>query len=121
VTSALSGSDKLPGIVFTNNYPRHIEICAGFSLLGTGTSGQALTSRLYDGSISTAEADFTQNNANYRQSQVLCGITKILAAGVSTVKVQTQSASGSANIARERADRAIDWMIKASPLPGYIY
>lgn len=118
VTSYLSGSDKLPGLVFTPSRAGRYEVCAMVAA-GGATAGQDYSLQLTDGSISGPPGKgWSQDTAGYRRSTPLCGIFN-LSVAATTIKVQSKGSSGAITIAAPSSGTgtAIDWTVKALDFP----
>jgi hypothetical protein len=114
VTSYLSGSDKLPGIVFTPTKTQKYYVCAT-PILSSAISGTNVNLQLIDGSstvISTSTSTIAVANAE-RPFQ-LCGIYNATSTTSKTLKVQFSTGSGAGTIvATGGISNAVEWSIFA--------
>lgn len=93
VTSALSGSDKLPGIVFTPKQTGTYNICVnGLTSHSVGT--QALALQLVDGSGTVITTWNTQAISTNDMAFDFCGVATVSSSASQTFKIQTKTASG---------------------------
>jgi hypothetical protein len=123
VTSALSGSDKLPGITFT---PKKANTSYFICYQGNAINGSAniqVGNRLWDGT--TVVADF-QNQVNSSTSVYPiggCGIYYASSISPVTLKVQTASSSSSINMTAGTYGNSIEWSIFAvdGSFPGMTF
>ncbi len=114
VTSALSGSDKLPGVVFTPTHVGFYEICAMVNA-GGASAGQDYALQLTDGVITLPPAKgWSQDTNGYRRAIPLCGIFQATSVSAMTVKVQSRASSGAITIATPSSGygNTVDWTIK---------
>jgi hypothetical protein len=94
VTSALSGSDKLPGIVFTPPRAGRYYVCVGYYV--TSSAGNPVV-QLVDGSgtVVTTGGFTTSGAAPLNEN---CGIYVASSTSSVTLKLQTKTSSGSVTI-----------------------
>lgn len=116
VTSYLSGSDKLPGIVFTPSRAGKYEVCATFSGEASGT-GVGVGIRLWDGTTVINDVGFqtTTTNAENGKDKTRCGFLNVTSTSAVTVSLQVAASSGSYTITGGygvNTSRAIEWTIK---------
>lgn len=97
VTSALSGSDKLPGIVFTPKTTGTYRVCSTF-IADNSAVGVTVRARLTDGSTVFSSNGHTPGGNNYEGSMTLCGDIVATSTDPLTVKLQTASASSTVTI-----------------------
>lgn len=118
VTSYLSGSDKLPGIVFTPNATGRYQVCAGFKwTAGTTTSQSAF--KLFDQTNILDETEWQLSSSTLRASSRLCGIYNAATLAAATISIQSKVDTGSVTISTANTGSAIDWTVIAldSPFP----
>lgn len=97
VTSALSGSDKLPGIVFTPRSVGKYEVCASFVVRNSAI--QVSRVQMVDGSGNQLDSNAgTHAQVNYDLPFRLCGQLNVSSVSSQTVKLQTASATGTVTI-----------------------
>jgi hypothetical protein len=96
VTSQLSGSDKLPGIVFTPRRAGRYLIIANFSGLLTA-GGTSSVYELYDGTNSLGNSTFS-SPANEYIPHTLQGIVNATSTSPVTVRIRGAAASGDIRI-----------------------
>lgn len=122
VTSALSGSDKLPGITFTPKRAGRYFICANTAVRGTSNVPEAL--QLTDGTTVVAEwGQRGQSNSTSEANAVsLCGIYVASDTSAKTVYFLGKSSSGSLTMDRGLANTSLGWTIfqidQAFPMPA---
>lgn len=115
LTSYLSGSDKLPGVVFTAPVTGLYEVTA--CLVATGaTSGAYYTMRMTDGVTASGQCTWQQDvNGNFTNGTVV-GIFAGTATSVLTVRLQTASSSGALTLGNAAANavmpQSIYWTVK---------
>jgi hypothetical protein len=96
VTSALSGSDKLPGITFTPTRAGRFLILANFSGLKT-VAGNTATYELYDGTTGLNYTQFSSPGNEY-VALTLQGVVTASSASAVTVKIRGATESGDVRI-----------------------
>jgi hypothetical protein len=96
VTSQLSGSDKLPGIVFTPRRAGRYLIIANYSGLLTSL-GTTSTYELYDGTNSLGNSNFSAP-ANEYVPHTLQGVVNAASTSAITVRIRGAAAAGSIRI-----------------------
>lgn len=108
VVSATSGSDKLPGIVFTPSKIGTFLACVNFNIDGSAAAVQ--TVRLTtDGSTSIGEA---QANDGNRHPATLCALINATSLSPITLKLQGKSSTGNVNLdVNAAADNNMTWSI----------
>jgi hypothetical protein len=113
VTSYLSGSDKLPGIVFTPVRTGLYYVCANFQWAGGDPAGTNASLELSD-TVPTVLA-FQEPNilvASRSNAQTLCGYYNATTLAAKTIRVRTAVASGTITVAATTgAGHSIDWSI----------
>lgn len=112
VTSYLSGSDKLPGIVFTPKVSGRYFICATAASYGPATQFAGIRHALSDGTtqISAVERQMS-STAQELAPMTTCGIYNATVAST-TIRLQTSSSSGSIVMTGVGATTAsIEWSI----------
>lgn len=113
VTSAVSGSDKLPGIVFTPSRAGRYFVCASFSSSG-GALGARVDHQIVDGSSNILDYNGYSTASSSRYAMKLCGFLNATSTASQTVKIQSGSDSSSATIANNAGltnTRAVFWHI----------
>lgn len=114
VTSYLSGSDKLPGIVFTPSRAQKYFVCARIvQTISAAGAGSAV--RLTDGSTVIADNAAT-SGASYGTALSLCGIYNATSIAAKTLRVETQAVSTftitiTGNAAAGGTFNAVEWSI----------
>jgi hypothetical protein len=109
VTSYLSGSDKLPGIVFTPKMAgKKYNACATFSAYITGGASYAV--RLYDGTTAFATIDGNAQDANERTTFNLCGIVTAADLSAKTLRVDTRT-DGATTTLSSFYGNTVEWNI----------
>lgn len=124
VTSYLSGSDKLPGIVFTPTRAGRYFVCAGARQNQAGGAGEAYGMRLWDGTTIISQSWTTgvaSSNTGYWNTN--CGIYNVASAGSAvTLSLQTQSGAAVENGIGGWASNAnaVEWSIFQldAPMPA---
>jgi hypothetical protein len=114
VASALSGSDKLPGVTFTPGRVGVYEICAGVMYYGPASSVATNGIQMIDGSSNVLAAEISQTTGTAQEikNMMLCGHLNVTGSTVgtsNTVKLQGKSTTGAITIT------GIDWTIKNIP------
>ena len=113
VTSYLSGSDKLPGIVFTpKKAGTRYYVCAGTNVTGN-VNNENVSFQLTDGTNVLAQS-FVRLNLNGASSYLrpsLCGIYTAPSTSSATIRVELNPASGNAYIDSNNIARTIDWSV----------
>lgn len=122
VTSYLSGSDKLPGIVFTPSRAGTYMACANFGFTG-GSTGASIGVEMSD-TVPTVIA--YQNHsvlvASNAQGETLCGLYRATTTSSKTIRLRTQSSTSTAVISQNSSNgHAVDWTIiqvdQSFPMP----
>jgi hypothetical protein len=110
VTSYLSGSDKLPGIVFTPIRTGTYWVCA--MAKGFGSTAQINDLKLYDGTTTIAENKYESTNSRTRTLE-LCGLYTATSTASKTLRIETKSDSGSFTLGANGTTTAasIEWSI----------
>lgn len=106
VTSALSGSDKLPGIVFTPKKLGTYRVTAGFSMDGGGT---LVSFRLTDG---TNVLDEFGSSLNLRHQVKFDGLIEVTSLSAITCRIEGKAATGTVTIGSNGPVNAIVWKIE---------
>lgn len=113
VTSYLSGSDELPGIVFTPSRAQKYWVCAILKITGA-TTGADINARLWDGTTVITEGEFNSPVGTYIVTLPLCGEYSASSVAAKTLSVQTKASSGAVTIlANSTNASAIEWSIFA--------
>lgn len=107
VTSYLSGSDKLPGIVFTPVRSGFYWICTRFGSIN-GSTG-ALGYRLTDGTNVIFELN-DSSQTTYK-SQMGCGIYEAASVSSKTLRLESKASASSATISTEAGTPSVEWTI----------
>lgn len=112
VTSYLSGSDKLPGIVFTPKKAGRYYVCAHPKM--QITNNVIYDAQLTDGTTVVSNAHVLET-AGARHTWNLCGIYVASSTTSVTLKIQTKAASGALTLAPNgtTTESAIEWSIFA--------
>jgi hypothetical protein len=113
VTSQLSGSDKLPGILYTPARTGRFFACAQFKIV-SGSAGQ-ISAALTDGSNNILSASGTRQNSTDNFFN-LCGIYSGTANTASTLKIRFADSAGTSTLSAASlatGTRAINWQIFA--------
>lgn len=113
VTSYLSGSDKLPGIVFTPTRAGRYFICANTTAAGSSLASN-MAIKLWDGTTTIAERDTQTQVATDALSISLCGIYDAASVASKTISLQTKASAGSITLAALTAASAVEWSIFAT-------
>ena len=109
VTSYLSGSDKLPGFVFTPARVGKMWICAAPKFAGA-TVNQALDLKLWDGTTTISESQATSYVSNNIVEHQVCGFYNVTSVTAKTISLQTKAASGAITIAAGSTNAsAVEW------------
>lgn len=121
VTSQLSGSDKLPGIVFTPKSTGRYFVCVYLNDL-IANSGAGVAVQLTDGTTAFAENQTTSVSSGTYVNFTLCGIYNATTIASTTLKVQSKASSGANTIqsgisAGNAADWSIFYMDQSFPAP----
>lgn len=111
MTSYLSGSDKLPGIVFTPARTGRYYVCAAFNYRN-GTVGQSINAKLWDGTTTIAETLAQSYVASYDIPGSLCGVYDAASTSSKTISIQTKTPSGTITIGAGIVP-SIEWSIFA--------
>lgn len=113
VTSALSGSDKLPGITFTPKREMKYFVCASSSV--NSSSNTIPSIRITDGTTAFSEwsSRMQTNNGSEGIPFNLCGIYSATSTNEVTLKLQGLVATGSNTVRRAIANSSIEWSIFA--------
>ncbi len=114
VTSYLSGSDKLPGIVFTPSKAQKYYVEAKLKWAG-GTLASHMDARLWDGTTTIDEEQEDTQVASYIEQLTLSGIYSATSTAAKTISIQIKSSTGSSTIAANGTTNAsaIEWTIFA--------
>lgn len=91
VTSALSGGDKIGGIVFTPNSAGKYRVKATVQTHTGNPAGTQLNQRLYDGTTVLAQNRITSPDINYDVVSVLEGDIVVSSVAAVTIKLQTST------------------------------
>lgn len=111
VTSALSGSDKLPGIVFTPSRAGMYLVKVSLPIIGGGIAGTGVGAQLTDGTdVYEIQEASTLLSAN-AQNMTLLALVYLPSTAAKTIKLQTKSASGSVTIGG--GFQAAEWSLVA--------
>lgn len=113
VTSYLSGSDKLPGIVFTPKRAALYYVCAR-PTGGPSSSTNFMDARLWDGTTVVAEDQFRSAGSNQFRTGNLCGLYNAASTAAVTLRIQTAADGGNAVIdptGTAIKARAVEWVI----------
>ena len=112
VTSRLSGSDKLPGIVFTPSRPGTYYVCATIGAYNSSSSAE-FKARFWDGTTAIDGQDWTSGSASTIKVPIpLCGLYKATSTSSVTLSVQIAASTGTASIsAANPTSAAIAWTI----------
>lgn len=97
VTSYLSGSDKLPGIVFTPKRAGRYFVCSQFRVTHA-TSGANIGIGLYDDATQIASTEMNVSAATVLYGPNICGIVVATNTAAKTVSLETKASSGSVTI-----------------------
>ncbi len=122
VTSYLSGSDKLPGIIFTPKRVGKYFVCAS-TIANNGVSGATGSVRMYDGvnQISVGESSIA---GSVYYTYDMCGIANVTSLAAKTISLQTKASSSSINIVTSGSNNVISWNIfqldYAFPVPMFM-
>lgn len=110
VTPYLSGSDKLPGIVFTPKKTENVYwVCANPFTSATSTNTWEL--RLWDGTTTVAYASAIPSGSEFYNAQ-LCGIYVTTSLSPVTLSVQSRvSGGGTVTIGSSAISATINWSI----------
>lgn len=121
VTSYLSGSDKLPGIVINPNRTGKFYVCAHTQLF-TGGSVATYDARLWDGTTTIAEVEMRATASdNKAHQQSLCGVYDFVAGASKTLSIQLKSSADNHNIQSTNNRSVIEWVLfgleQSFPMP----
>ena len=111
VTASLSGSDDLPGIVFTPSAAGFYFVCASpkFAMSNLAAIGDL---RLWDGTTVISETEQTEDVANDIQTHAICGIYQATSTSAVTLSLQTKASAGSLTIAANSTNAsAVEWSL----------
>lgn len=114
VTSYLSGSDKLPGIVLSPSKAAVYFACAGYQVSTLGADGAVGAVELSDTSgFVIGEKEFVGYSGSIkRHSQTICGLYPVSAAGTKTLRLRTKHAASDATIAvNGQGNTSVEWTI----------
>ncbi len=107
----VTGANNLPSITFTPSRAGRYWVCAFVSTTGA-TTGQNATLRLWDGTTTVSERDFTVPVGGYGETTPLCGIYNATSTTAATLSIQTKIGSGSITIAAVGSGAsAIEWSV----------
>lgn len=113
ISSALSGSDKLPGIVFTPSSTGYYEVCA-LAQVESGTVSTILGLSLTDGTVVLDTAARGQDTANTTVRVSLCGNYFAASTGAATIRLEGRASSGQISLTSPATGvPAVSWRIKA--------
>jgi hypothetical protein len=112
VTSYLSGSDKLPGIVFTPPRTGRYYVCAAWNYRN-GTLAQNINARLWDGTTTIGETMAQEYVASNDIPGSICGILDIASTSSKTISLQTKTPSGTVTIGASGATSNVEWSVVA--------
>lgn len=111
VTSYLSGSDKLPGIVFTPKKVGNYYVCA-LPTLNDGGLNTNYNARLWDGTTTIAENYFAPGTTlGVIYGIPLCGIYNATSVSPTTLSIQLKSGADSLTIVGNSVAPAVQWSI----------
>lgn len=122
VTSYLSGSDKLPGIVFTPSRSSIYMACANFGFTG-GSTGASIGVEISDTDPTTiAYQNHSVLVAGNSQGETLCGLYRATTITPKTIRLRTQSSTSTAIISQNSTKgHSVDWTIfqvdQSFPMP----
>lgn len=115
VTSYLSGSDKLPGLVFTPPVTGTYEVCVNTAGAPNVTAtGSSLGIQLLDGAGAQI-GEIILNalvNGNYQAMPMGCTLMTVGSTSSMTIKLQTKSGAGTFNMGSANGGTAIEWALK---------
>lgn len=113
VTSYLSGSDKLPGFVFTPQSTGYYFVSAVAKVQGPATSGVNLDLRLTDGTTVIAEGQRQTENTSQNISSITCqGLYYIDALTQRTIRLEGKASSGAITVVAANTNAStIEWTI----------
>jgi hypothetical protein len=111
VSSYLSGSDKLPGIVFTPGRPGRYFVCASPIIVATGNQQNFQLSEVVSGTV--LATNFVQISTSQWVQPTLCGIFNAATITAHTVRLESKANSGSSNIGVSTGVNSIEWSITA--------
>lgn len=112
VTSYLSGTDKLPGIVFTPKKANSTYfVCASIKSLGN-TLSASLGYRLWDGTTTIYETNRTEDVATNVDEMNMCGLYTAASVSSVTLSVQSKASAGSTTISNTGDSAStIEWSV----------
>lgn len=123
VTSALSGSDFLPGIVFTPKRLGRYLIFATVNAVKCGSSGATQGIQMID-TAGTQVADavmLCMSGGLYSQSYTITAVLNVTTLAAQTIKLQTKISTGALTMNETTVGNAINWTItaldQAYPMP----
>lgn len=123
VTSALSGGNALPGIVFTPSRAGRYFVCAKSTVL-IATSGADVAVRLWDGTKVIGEDALEGATSGGTISSNICGSYSITSTAPVTLTLQTKSSTGAATIQTLTNTSATEWSIfqidQSMPMPAIV-
>lgn len=113
VVSALSGSDKLPGITWTPTRAGKYEVCASFASTQSSVNAQAAY-QLTDGTTVVMEGDNQDSSATTGTTvRMHCGQYRAASTAAVTLKLQSKASAGSTTITNIFTGvPVIEWAIK---------
>lgn len=118
VTSYLSGSDKLPGIVFTPPRVGMYDVCAYMTTLQS-SGGATMSFELSDTNSNViALQNKNSGTANEYTPMPLCGIYEATSLASTTIRVRTAASSGNVDIRAPGTGNPIEWTISLRDTPS---
>lgn len=113
VTSYLSGSDKLPGIVISLPRTGRYFVCAGAKWTAASLTS-TIDLKLSDGTTTISEYQIQEPVATAYMYAKMCGIYNATSAGSKTFSIQSKSSTGAITIAALSTNTsAVEWDIFA--------
>lgn len=110
VTSYKSGSDFLPGIVFTPTSVGGYFMCAYMPLINDNL-GATVDARLTDGTKIISEGTIHENVINNQNALTLCGIWIATSTTSKTIRIEIKDSAGTSNIKTYTTAPAVSWSI----------
>lgn len=112
VTSYLSGSDKLPGFVFSPARTGRKFVCARINQL-SATANASLSARLSDtsGTVIVEGQDQPDNSNGNAHPLTLCGIYDVTSMASRTIRIELKASTGSNALTTFESVPAIEWNI----------
>jgi hypothetical protein len=105
VASYLSGSDKLPGIVFTPSRAGRYFVCASGRVANGTTSGN---SALLDASTVISAVSGVSSGGSVH---TMCGVVNAASTASKTISIQLASASAATSLGSGSPTRSVNWSI----------